>query len=409
MASQFLPISNNYVGSAAPQGTVYPTVWNQYLQRFESDDPNYVGWSRSGVWKGPKPSTVPAPITVAGVPSVGVGAPTQQPATGLPPIFNGMNLAAPANQQFVDRAVVASPISAGASQVFPLNVPQGPGVSTITVPKSGAVSAATSPMFSELNTLKEDVNKTLAEFKAKYPSWLAGQEKTAAEENAATSGIYNGAEQGKINALLADYTTKANAANAKSIADTQRLRSRSLISTGGGASSAVDRGQFATIADINAKAAAQASDRALTANQWLTQLQQAMAGAQAARGRAAIGDTLLPATVETQSFENILRQLVGLSGVEQNNLLTGIVGPNGMVGDTFGQLQGLTIQDLQRMQSVNQAADTSAFNWAQFNRQPQMLASQERTSANNAAAARTNFYNSMLTPTTQTRQSFGGM
>lgn len=352
MASQFLPIGKGFPGSASNERSIYPIVWNPLTRRVESDDPSFAGYTRSGVLnvpKGTSPGAVVASpfmpinaVTAPGVVATTAPGVIAAPGSGLPAIFGGVDLTKAANQQFVETYHPRDYTGGGSSQVIPLNVPTTPGVSAIAVPRSPNISAATGTMFDELRTLKDTVANTLKDFNTRYPEWQANQDKTAAVENAATNRIFNGEEQSTQNALLADYTAKANAANTKSIADTQRLRSRALLASGAGASSAVDRGQFATIADINARAAAQSADRALSSNQWLTQLQQAMAGSQAARNRLAIGDTMLPATVNTQAFENILRQLAVLAPVELQNLMTGVVGPGGYVGDSIGGLQAAT-------------------------------------------------------------------
>lgn len=344
MAFKFLPVTTNYVGSAGNNlGNMgadvakYPIVWNPVTRRAESDDPNYAGYNRRGILNVPR------------------GTRTNTVSTGLPPIF--ASVAAPQAQA-----------AQGASPVYPLNIPTGSAVSKVSVPRSDNVTGAVNPMFTDLAALKDSVNKTLAEFKTQFPEWLSGQQATAATESAATSGLFTGEAQARSDANAANFLTQANAANAKSIADVQRLTSRSaLASDASGYSSARDRGRFATIAGINANAGRDAAVAKMAADQWLTQLQQQMSGAQAARGRLAIGDTLMPATVESQSFENILRNLAGLSGVEQGNLMTGLVGPGGYLGDSFGGLQSAKLQDLMRILEGQVSADKSAFNWTRRN------------------------------------------
>ena len=63
----------------------------------------------------------------------------------------------------------------------------------------------------------------------------------------------------------------------------------------------------------------------------------------------------LPISVDTGAFENILRQLAILSPIEQQNLISGLVGPGGFVADTFSGLQGAYLQDLNRLNAIDQA------------------------------------------------------
>lgn len=331
----------------------YPTQWDPATKQVRSDNPAIAGYDLSGRLK--------TPLAASNIGTFNV------PKTNLPALFNGIQTGG------------VPKTSAGASPTYPLNIPPVGAVSTITATRSGNVSDATASMFNDLNALKHNVSSTLDEFNKQYPDWLKDQKATSEREAKSTNAIYNGEQQNQINALLANYELKANAANAKSIADTQRFRSRANLATGGTGSSALDRGQFATIANINAQAAKDSADRALASNQWLTGLQQQMAGTSAARNRLSVGDTILPATVSTQAFEGILRQLSGLSGVEQQNLLTGIVDSLGYVGDTFGGTQAARIQDFARMISESQAQQKNAIDARNANTAAQ--------NANNASAA----------------------
>lgn len=356
MASPFLP-TTHYPGSARGASDIYPVTWNATTRRTESKRPGFQG-------------TAP-----------------------LPPIFSGISQQPVIATQAAPATVAAGSIG-GASPVYPLNVPTGAGVSTIVVPKSQNVANAASGMFADLNAFKESQNKVLSDFRARFPEWFADQQKTAGVENAATSRLFSGDVQAQSDANVANFLAQANAANAKSIADVQRLTSRSaLASDASGYSSARDRGRFATIANINAGAGRDAAVAKMQADQWLTQLQQQMAGAQAARNRASLADVMLPAQAETNIFENILRQLSTLTPIEQSNLLAGIVGPGGYVGDTFGQLQSFKLSDLSRLSNERQAADASALNWSNFARQNQAM----NAAAQAPATGGGNWYDGMLT------------
>lgn len=367
MAFQFL---ENTIGQIAGQ-PYYPTKWDP-IKGVLTDNPNVPGYTLGGKLKASKP-----------IYATPIGA--SQTAAPLPPIFSGLSSPAPTAQA-----------AAGSSPVYPLNVPTGPGVSTISVPKSDNVAAAAKTGFEDLLKLGETQSKVNAEVKAMFPQWFADQQATAATENAATKGVFTGEEQAKVNSDVANFLTQANAANAKSIADVQRLTSRSaLASDASGYSSARDRGRFATIADINAKAGRDAAVAQMQGDQWLTQLQQSMAGAQTARQRLAFGDVALPATMQAQQQAAFANILGSLSQSELSNLLNGLVGPGGYVGESFGGLQAAKLQDLSRISGDLIAADNSALNWANLNqrsRAPIILP------VANTQTTRDAFYNSMLTP-----------
>jgi len=329
MAFQFLqPKPANRVPGVA----YYPKTWDAARSVVLTADPTI-------------PRTGPFAVRQAPVAPMVAVQPSAAPA--LPGIFSGL----PANQQHQDRAVVPT---LSVPQVYPLNVPTGPGVAPVAVPRSQKVAEATAGAFDDLKQLGDNVGQYLKAVHAQFPEWLKQQQETIAQENAVTGDLYSGAAEARQNALLADYEAKAQAATRKAIADTQNLRSRALLAQGGGASSAIDRAQFAAIADINARAAAQAADRALLSNQWLTNLQQQMAGARAARARLGIGDMTLPISIDTSAFENVLRQLALLSPIEQQNLMSGLVGPGGYVADSLSGLQSAYLQDLHRMDALNQ-------------------------------------------------------
>lgn len=350
MAFSFIQQDNNTPANSPDGSQYYPMQWDNVRKAIISDNPAIPGYDTRGNLKAPK-----------GLYDTGQGSSVSPAGTsGLPSIFAGLtNPTVPANQTYVtppSASTVRTPVSdgVGSTPVYPLNVPTTPGVSGIAVPKSQIVNDQTNAMFGDLNTLKTNVSGVLDQFNKQFPDFLANQQKTNATENAATGGIYDGTEQAQQNALLADYTNRANAANAKSIADTQRLHSRTLLASGAGDSSAADRGQFSTIANINAQAAANAADRALSSNQWLTNLQQTMAGAAAQRNRLAMGDVTLPNQVNQQAFSSILGNLQGLSATDLANLISGVTAPGGYVGDTIGGLQSAKLGDLNRLNTIAQ-------------------------------------------------------
>lgn len=352
MAFQFLqptPVNN-------PAGyKYYPKTWDAARGIVMTDDPTI---PRTGPFASRQsPTTSPLLAVQPGITSSAVPLPT--------------TYAGAANQQHQDRAV--SP-TLSVPQVYPLNVPVGPGVAPVAVPRSNQVAGATAGIFDDFKALGESVSESLKQFHSQFPDWLKQQQQTTAEEEAVASDLYSGEAVNRVGALLADYETKAQAANRKSIADTQRLRSRALLAQGAGASSGIDRAQFAAIADINARAAAQAADRALVSNQWLTGLQQQMAGARASRARQAMTDVTLPISVDTGAFENILRQLAILSPIEQQNLISGLVGPGGFVADTFSGLQGAYLQDLNRLNAIDQNNSAMNLTRAQMQQQAQQTA-----------------------------------
>ena len=334
MAFAFLP---NTIGTPAGQ-KYYQTKWDPNKRMIRSDNPNLPGLTSAGTMKAQTP--------VYATPATAVPSPQSAPNpnagnVSYPAMFSGNQ------QQPQTQPVVAYP-------TYPATVPDSGGISKVTVPRSENVAGQTNQLFGDLENLKGTVSNALSQFYAQFPEWQQNQQQTGAMENQATRRVYSGEEQAALNSLLADYETKAQGAVQKSIDDTQRLRSRSLIAQGAGPSSAIDRAQFSTIANINANAAAQAADRGLAANQWLTNLQQQAAGTQASRDRLALGDTLLPAQAGTSAFQNILGLLQGLSGVEQPNLMTGLVAPGGYVGDSYSGLQAARLQDLGRLNQLDQ-------------------------------------------------------
>ena len=381
-----MPFKFAPTGAAKIEGQPsFPSVYDPIRRVVLSDNPDLPGLDLAGrvkntnsIFTAPFNQTVSTSAILPSSPTSGTVA-NKTPGADLPPLFS-----APASPR-VSVAPGSAPLP---SPVFPGTVPQSPGVSRISVPRSENVSGATGSLFNELETVKGTVGKAVADFKARFPEFLSGQEATADAERAATQQLFDGGERARINDLLANFEAKANAANAKSIADTQNLRSRQMIAQGGGRSSAFDRLQFDKIAEINARAAAQSADRALSSNQFLAQLQQQMAGAQANRDRQAIADTLLPATVDSNAFQSILQQLAVLSPIEQQNLLTGLVAPGGFIGDSFGQLQSAKLQDLARLDaaargdaSLGLQARNQAFNEDFFTNQARQQGAQSNVVA----------------------------
>lgn len=247
-----------------------------------------------------------------------------------------------------------------------------PPFTALTAERSPQISSVAGPLFGDWQNLRTGVQANQAQFNQAYPGFLNKAGEFATQETGVVSRYFDDSIKKDLADLRANLL-KANQGIQQTAAG-NFIRANSIGELGlptGSAPAGFNSGRArineGVAREFDRQALAADAEQAMRDYQWQEAAKQGLLGQREAIALRQIQNLLFPQQADVASFNALAQAGQIPANLELANRITGIQGPGGFVGDSFGGVQGAYAQDLARrsgidMFNANQNQQAQMFN-----------------------------------------------
>lgn len=244
--------------------------------------------------------------------------------------------------------------------------------STLSTPKSESIAGVTGPLFQDWQNLRTGVQANNQEFNKAYGEFLPKSRAMADQESGVVSRYFDGQITKDLEDLRAATSAARESALTRALGDARKGLNISGLATptgtGGsvGPSSYRARQEMDVASRLRTDAAMQEAEQRRNDFAFEESAKQALLDRRRQMELAQIQDILFPQQANVASFNALTGAATPVANMDLANNFYGIAGPQGFVGDSFGQIQESKLRDLARQAGVSQFYDNLNQNAQQF-------------------------------------------